>query len=86
MLCISQSSVFLLLPFTFFLHRRVEMPSWNGCGSPSTIDLNATSEISERPYDFIRVTQLVRGSGLGARLPGIQSGHLSTKNYTAPNL
>lgn len=39
MLCVSQSSAFLLLPFTCFLHRTVEMPSWNGCGSSSTITL-----------------------------------------------
>lgn len=39
MLCVSQSSAFLLLPFTFFLHRTAEMPGWNGCGSSSTITL-----------------------------------------------
>lgn len=39
MLCVNQSSAFLLLPVTFLCHRIVEMSSLNGCQLPSSITL-----------------------------------------------
>ena len=57
-------NLFLLLPFTFFFHRIVEMSSWNSCDSSSSITL-----ISQMRPQKGQMTSSGSHSFSGARIP-----------------